>query len=152
LQSLDAFRGLTIAAMILVNNPAAEIHRYRFLRHAAWNGCRPADVIFPAFLFIAGVSIALSFSGRRGGGATTSMLVANIVRRGVLLFALGLLLNALPYFDWEIVRIPGVLQRIALAYVFASLIALRWGPAGQAAWAAALLVGYAASMLLLPVP
>lgn len=152
LQSLDAFRGLTIAAMILVNNPAGEIHRYRLLRHAAWNGCRPADVIFPAFLFIAGVSIALSLEGRRGGGAGTTMLLANVFRRAVLLFALGLLLNALPYFDWEIVRVPGVLQRIAIAYLFASLIALRWGPTGQVAWMLALLLVYAGALLFVPVP
>ena len=152
LVSLDAFRGLTIALMILVNNPAGETRRYAFLRHALWNGCRLADVIFPAFLFISGVSIALSFPGRRGRGTNTLPLVGNILRRSAIIFGLGLLLNALPYFDWEIVRVPGVLQRIALAYLGASLIALRWGPAGQGLWVAAILLVYGALMILVPVP
>lgn len=151
LVSLDAFRGLTIAAMIVVNNPASE-SRYRFLRHAVWDGCHFADLIFPAFLFIAGVSITLSFSARRRAGATQAGLLLNVLRRSALIFALGLLLNALPYFDWEIVRAMGILQRIALAYLGASLIALHCGPRGQAVWAAGLLLLHAILLTCVPVP
>ncbi len=152
LLSLDVFRGLTIAAMILVNNPGSHARVYWLLRHADWNGCMPADLIFPSFLFIVGVSISFVLSARMEAGDPRRELLAKVVRRTRILFGLGLLLNALPFFDWDILRIPGVLQRIALCYFFASVIVLRTDARGQAAWGAALLLAYWALMTWVPVP
>jgi predicted acyltransferase len=151
LVALDTFRGITIAAMILVNNPGASRHEYAWLRHARWNGCRPADLIFPAFLFIAGAAIPLSFGRQIEQGAPRSGIRSKILTRTRIIFGLGLLLNALPYFDWDVLRIPGVLQRIALCYGAAALIALYLSVRGQILSAAALLVTYWALMMLVPV-
>src|SRR5215468_6616719 len=125
--SLDVFRGLTFAAMILVNNPGSWDAVYPPLEHAEWNGCTPTDLIFPFFLFIVGVSITLSLAHRRDG------VLAHIVRRSVILFALGyVVLGLFPYFHFATSRIPGVLQRISVCYLLASLVAL-WLPVrGQA--------------------
>ena len=147
LASLDAFRGLTIAAMILVNNPGSWAAVYPPLEHAEWNGWTPTDLVFPFFLFIVGVSITLSLAHRSEG------VVVHILRRSVILFALGyIVLGVFPYFHFATSRIPGVLQRIAVCYLVSSLVALYVPWRGQAAIAAALLVGYCALMLLVPVP
>jgi predicted acyltransferase len=152
LRSLDAFRGLTVAAMILVNSPGAEEHGYWMLRHAGANGWWPADVIFPAFLVIAGVAIPLAFAAQLAHGASRRDLRAKLGRRTRIIFGLGLLLNALPWFDWNVLRIPGVLQRIALCYGAAALLVLYLDARRQALVAAALLVGYAALLAWAPVP
>lgn len=152
LVALDAFRGLTIAAMILVNSPGGARHGYGLLRHARWNGWQAADLIFPAFLFIAGVAIPLSFAGQLEAGADRRGLRAKILARTRVIFGLGLLLNALPYFDWDVLRIPGVLQRIALCYGAAALAALFLDIGGQVLLAAALLALYWALITLVPVP
>jgi len=151
LLSLDAFRGITIAAMILVNNPGAW-HVYAPLQHADWNGCTPADLIFPFFLFIVGVAITFSVGHRMQGGEERAALLVKIARRTLIIFALGLVLNGFPYFNWEIMRIPGVLQRIALCYCVTALIVLLVDVRGQAITAAALLLAYWALMTLVPVP
>ena len=150
LRSLDAFRGLTIVAMILVNNPGTWSDVYAPMRHAAWNGCTPTDLIFPFFLFIIGVAIAFSFDQRRGRGAGRADLLASIARRTVLIFALGIFLNGFPLFDWSVLRIPGVLQRVALCYCAASLVALALGVHGQCVSALLLVVGYWAVTALAP--
>jgi len=152
LVSLDAFRGLTIAGMILVNNPGSWAHVYPPLRHAEWHGCTPTDLIFPFFLFIVGVSIVLSQSRQREGGAGQSQLRRKILRRTALIFALGLFLNAFPRFDLGSLRCFGVLQRIALTYGAAALIVLYAGRRVQAGIAGGLLLGYWALMTLVPVP
>ncbi len=152
LVSLDAFRGITIAGMILVNNPGSWSFVYAPLRHAEWHGWTPTDLIFPFFLFIVGVSMTLSFSKQRERGASERELHIKVLKRALLIFALGLFLNAFPRFDFTALRIFGVLQRIALAYLFASLITLRSGPAGQIRWAGGLLIFYWAIMKLVPVP
>ncbi len=152
LLSLDAFRGIAIAAMILVNNPGRWRPVYAPLEHADWNGCTPADLIFPCFLFIVGVASTFSFGRRRARGGSVATLVAKVMWRTLVIFGLGLLLNALPYFDWEIVRVPGVLQRIALCYCVASIVTLRLGIRGQGITAALLLLGYWAVMKLMPFP
>ena len=121
LLSLDAFRGLTMAGMILVNNPGSWSHVYAPLRHAEWHGWTPTDLVFPFFLFIVGVAIKLSMDKYLRISARRQMLL-RIIRRTVLLFALGLFLNGLFEFDVSTWRIPGVLQRIAVCYFFASLI------------------------------
>src|SRR5260221_9858676 len=91
--SLDAFRGLTIAAMILVNNPGSWQHVYPPLRHAAWHGWTPTDLVFPSFLFIVGVAIPLALGKRIDRGDSTGAIVLKIVVRSFVIFALGLFLN-----------------------------------------------------------
>ncbi|MDX2036448.1 MAG: heparan-alpha-glucosaminide N-acetyltransferase domain-containing protein [Isosphaeraceae bacterium] len=151
LTSLDAFRGLTIAGMILVNNAGGTA--FPPLRHAEWDGLTPTDLVFPFFVFIVGVSIPFSFGNRRAGGSGTFGLIFRILRRALLIFGIGILLHAFPTFDnWATIRIPGVLQRIALCYLFASILALLFGPRGLFTIAVILLVGYASAMLYVPVP
>jgi len=96
LLSLDLFRGATIAAMILVNNPGDESVAYWPLLHAEWNGWTPTDLIFPFFLFIVGVAMAFSFSSRAGHGASRAQLVTHVLKRGLIIFALGMFLNGFP--------------------------------------------------------
>ncbi|MGI8782661.1 MAG: acyltransferase family protein [Acidobacteriota bacterium] len=150
LDSLDVFRGLTIASMILVNNPGNWNTVYGPLRHAPWDGCTPTDLIFPFFLFIAGV--AIPFSMRAPDAAGRAALVARIFRRSLIIFAFGMLLALFPFFKFATVRIPGVLQRIAVCYLVAALIFLFTDRRGQLAAIAALLLGYWALMTLAPVP
>lgn len=114
LRSLDVFRGLTVAAMVIVNNPGDWATVYWPLLHAEWHGWTPTDLVFPFFLFIVGVSLALSAKP-----ATT----ATILRRGAIIWGLGLLLAGFPFFRLATIRIPGVLARIAWCYVAAALIA-----------------------------
>ena len=150
LLSLDFFRGLTIAAMILVNNPGDWSHVYPPLLHAEWHGWTPTDLIFPFFLFIVGVSITLALAGKKANHAPG--LYGKIVRRTVILFALGLFLNGFPFFDIASLRIPGVLQRIAVCYFFAAIVFLNCGVKAQAFWTAALMLIYWAAMQWFPVP
>ncbi|MBZ5534438.1 MAG: DUF5009 domain-containing protein [Acidobacteriia bacterium] len=150
--SLDVFRGLTIAAMILVNNPGTWKSVYGPLRHAEWNGWTPTDLVFPFFLFIVGVSLTLSFARRRAQGASQADLFKQVVRRSLLIFALGLLLNGFPYYDLSRIRIPGVLQRIALCYLFAALIFLTTRIRGQIIATVGLLGGYWILMTAVPIP
>ncbi len=142
LASLDAFRGLAIAAMILVNNPGDWGHVYWPLDHAPWHGWTPTDLIFPFFLFMVGM--ALPFSRRTRAGEA--------LRRTLVIAGLGLFMAAYPYFDLSRVRIPGVLMRIALCYLAAWGIRRVTGPAGQAGIAAILLVLYWYLMTRLPLP
>jgi predicted acyltransferase len=151
LLSLDALRGITVAAMVLVNNPGTWRAVYPPLRHADWHGWTPTDLVFPFFLFIVGVSIPLSLSRRAGEGRERPVL-ARVLRRSAVIFLLGIVLNGFPWFDWATLRIPGVLQRIALCYLAAALIYLATGWRGQAWAAAGLLLGYWALMTLVPVP
>ncbi|HEY5177244.1 MAG TPA: heparan-alpha-glucosaminide N-acetyltransferase domain-containing protein [Terriglobales bacterium] len=151
LVSLDVFRGATIAAMILVNNPGNSA-AYWPLTHAKWNGWTPTDLIFPFFLFIVGVSLVLSFRSRLRRGDSTRSLVWHTVKRSLTIFALGLLLNGLPSFHLATWRIPGVLQRIALAYFAAAMITLYCKTYARLLWIAALLVGYWLLMRYVPVP
>lgn len=130
-----------MAAMVLVNNPGTWRAVYAPLQHADWNGLTPTDVIFPFFLFIVGVAIALS---RPTPG--------RIVRRAAIIFTLGLVLNGLPSFDWATIRIPGVLQRIAVCYLVAAFLFLTTRLRTQALVTAALLLGYWVAMTLVPVP
>src|SRR5512140_243630 len=113
LLSLDIFRGITIAGMLLVNNPGTWSSIYAPLRHAEWNGWTPTDLIFPFFLFIVGVSSVYAFAGRTAAGADRHALLRKSLWRGVKLFALGLILSGFPYYHLATIRIPGVLQRIA---------------------------------------
>ncbi len=138
--------------MILVNNPGSWRHTYAPLRHAHWNGWTPADLIFPFFLFIVGVAITFSLGPSLRRGEPRRPLVGKLLRRTLTLFALGIIVNGFPLFQWGELRIPGVLQRIALCYCFAALMVLTTGLRIQALTALTLLIGYAAVMRLIPVP
>jgi predicted acyltransferase len=152
LLSLDAFRGLTVAAMILVNNPGTWGAIYAPLRHAEWHGWTPTDLIFPFFLFIVGVSIALALGPRAERTGPKRDLYLKIARRCALIFALGLILAGFPFFDLATIRIPGVLQRIAVCYLFASVIFINTDTRKQIFITAALLVAYWMLMTLVPIP
>jgi len=151
LVSLDVFRGATIAAMILVNNPGSDA-AYWPLHHARWNGWTPTDLIFPFFLFIVGVSLVFSFASRMRRGGSRQSLLLHVLRRSAIIFAIGLLLNGLPYFHPATWRIPGVLQRIAVAYLAAALITLYSNTKARIACIVGLLAGYWALMRFVPVP
>ena len=142
LVSLDVFRGITIAGMVLVNNPGTWSSIYWPLEHAEWNGWTPTDLVFPFFLFIVGVSITLAFARRVEEGSVKRDLYLKVVKRTAIIFGLGLFLNGFPYFPLATIRIAGVLQRIALCYLFASLIFLTTKVRTQLLIAIALLIAY----------
>lgn len=149
--ALDAFRGLSVAGMILVNNPGSWSHVYAPLRHAEWHGWTPTDLVFPFFLFTVGVSLTLSFAGRVERGASRRDLLVHVVKRGLLIILFGLLLAGFPRYDLATLRIPGVLQRIGLVYLAAASAYLLLGPMGRRRLAAGLLLGYWVAMMLVPV-
>jgi len=155
LVSLDVYRGLAVAGMILVMNAGNWSTVYWPLLHATWNGWTPTDMIFPSFLFIVGVSMTFSFASRLAKGASRAGLAWHVVRRSAILCVLGFFLNAVPTFDLTTLRIPGVLQRIALCYLIGGLLDLaveRRRVAVIAGVAAALLIGYWAMLRFVPVP
>jgi predicted acyltransferase len=142
--SLDAFRGATIALMILVNTPGTWGHVYAPLRHAQWHGCTLTDLVFPFFLFIIGVSMRFSFE--KYEFCKWGPLFKKVLWRTITIFTIGLLLNAFPFvrqdWDWSHFRIMGVLQRIALAYIMASFIVVRADIIGIVKISLGLLFGY----------
>ena len=152
LVSLDAFRGLTIAGMILVNNPGSWSHVYPPLAHAAWHGWTPTDLIFPYFLFILGVAIPFSFARRLSEGVGRADLLRHVARRSLVLIALGLAMRAIPDFDFAEMRLAGVLQRIGLVYLVAAGSYVLLTTRARHLLAPALLLGYWAVMTLVPVP
>jgi predicted acyltransferase len=152
LLSLDIFRGITIAGMILVNNPGSWANIYPALAHAKWHGCTPTDYIFPFFLFIVGVAITLSLTKRKERGDNQNKLLFQIFRRGLMIFAIGIILQGFPYYNFSIIRIPGVLQRFGIVYFIASLIFMKTNVKTQSIIAVVLLFIYWAIMTLIPVP
>lgn len=152
LTSLDAFRGFTIAAMVLVNNPGDWGNLHAQLAHAKWNGWTFTDCIFPFFLFIGGVAMTLSLGRLAAAGADKPRLLLKLAKRAALIFLIGFLLNLIPRFDFDAVRIPGVLQRIALCTLLAAPIVVYLGWRAQLAVVAALLSLYTVLMLWVPVP
>lgn len=142
--SVDALRGLTVAAMLLVNTPGDWGHVYAPLLHAPWHGCTPTDLVFPFFLFVVGVSIALGVAPRAEAGAATAALHRAIAVRGLRIVALGLLLHLVAWwaFDTPHYRVWGVLQRIGLCFLVAAPLALHLKPRTQWALVAALLLGW----------
>lgn len=150
--SLDVFRGITIAGMILVNNPGSWGSVYPPLLHAKWNGCTPTDLVFPFFLFIVGIAITLSLSKRKEHGDDQTKIMLNILRRSAILFGLGLILSGFPKFDFSTIRIPGVLQRIAVVYLISSFIFLKTNLKVQTILMFTFLVVYWLLMTLVPVP
>tara|TARA_R110002124_G_scaffold77578_1_gene207792 strand:+ start:4416 stop:5576 length:1161 start_codon:yes stop_codon:yes gene_type:complete len=162
LVSLDFFRGATVAAMILVNNPGSWSHIYGPLKHAPWHGWTPTDLIFPFFLFIVGVSIVLAFTKAKAKGAENSELLKKTLIRAAKIFGLGLALSAFPYLTFSPdfglhsnlidLRIPGVLQRIAICYAIGGILFLYTKPKIQMYTLAGLLIGYWILMIGIPVP
>src|SRR5829696_8784321 len=171
LLSLDVFRGLTVAGMLLVNDPGTWSAIYPPLEHAPWNGWTPTDLIFPFFLFIVGITTHLSLSARRARGDDERAIRAQVIRRGALIFLFGFLINGFPYFTWGDVagvadpslgqrivdrllhwRVLGVLQRIGIAYTVAALLTLHTTVKQQVVILASLLLGYWIVMTALPVP
>lgn len=153
LLSLDVFRGITIAGMILVNTPGTWSSVYPPLRHADWHGSTPTDWVFPFFLFIMGVAIPLALGKRIERGDDRGQIMLKILRRTVLIFAIGLFLAAFHRFQFASLRIPGVLQRIALVYFFCSLIFVYVKSWRTQVWISiGLLLLYWALMTLVPVP
>jgi len=122
--ALDVLRGLTIALMIMVNTPGSWTYVYAPLRHAKWHGCTPTDLVFPFFLFIVGVSMWFSF--KKYGTGLTKEGVLKVLKRFLVIFLLGLFLNAFPKFNFENLRFFGVLQRIAFAYAIAAILCMKF--------------------------
>lgn len=150
--SVDFLRGLTVAVMILVNNPGSWEHIYAPLQHAHWNGCTPTDLVFPFFLFIVGISISCSLWTARQQPEKHKALIWKIIKRSLILFALGLFLQGFPYFDFATIRIPGVLQRIALVFLVSALLFLKTPWRVQVILGAGMLILYWLLMTLVPVP
>ena len=171
LLSLDVFRGLTIAGMLLVNNPGTWSAIYPPLEHAEWHGWTPTDLIFPFFLFIVGITTHLSLTSRRKRGSSDSEIVRQILKRGGLIVLAGLLLGGFPYHEFVLHlpfgiqfdsatpgigistwRVTGVLQRIGVAYICAALLTMHGSQKRTIAIVAVLLLGYWVAMTLIPVP
>jgi predicted acyltransferase len=151
---VDIFRGLAVAGMILVDNPGSDDKAYWAIRHAEWNGWSPADLIFPSFLFLVGVSMVFSFHTRSQRGESKRDIFMHAFKRSLVLIAIGLLINAVPFvgFDIHTFRFEGVLQRIAVCYLAAAVLVL--GSDRRGVWIAlvACLVGYWAMLRFVPVP
>src|SRR3954464_7103892 len=171
LKSLDVFRGLTIAGMLLVNDPGTWSAIYAPLEHAEWNGWTPTDLIFPFFVWIVGITTYMSMQSRRARGVSEAEITKSIIRRGAIIFLLGFLMAGFPYFTWTAIkdnpdpsfgarivdrllhwRIMGVLARIGVVYIIAGLISQRTTLRQQVMTIIGLLFGYWFVMTALPVP
>jgi predicted acyltransferase len=148
--ALDAFRGATIALMVLVNDPGSGKAIYGPLEHAEWNGWTITDMVFPSFLWIAGAAMTLSMAKRVT--STDGELFRQALRRAAIIFALGLFIYLFRSFDFSTMRVLGVLQRIAICYAIGSAIYLTSGIRGQILWIVSLLAVYWLIMKLIPVP
>ncbi|WP_295752460.1 heparan-alpha-glucosaminide N-acetyltransferase domain-containing protein [Undibacterium sp.] len=150
LTSIDALRGLTVAAMLLVNNAGDWDHVYAWLEHAAWNGCTPADFIFPFFLLIVGVSLHLALAPQLELASDPRQLSRSVVWRGVRIFVLGLALHLIAYWliEGRNFRLMGVLQRIGICFAIVGLIAIHVRSI-KIRWLiiAAILIGYGVLLL-----
>lgn len=157
--SLDAFRGATIAAMILVNNPGSYVEVYDFLEHSAWHGWTFADGIYPAFLWMVGVALVLSTAKRIERGEPRTQMITHVLKRSVIIFVLGVFLAGFPfglfldpYFSFVSLRIPGVLQRIALCYLLTSIVFFATRVHGQVIITLGLVIVYWALLEMVRVP
>ena len=150
--SLDIFRGITIAAMILVNFPGSWESVYSPLEHAEWEGTTPTDFIFPFFLFIVGISITLSFEKQIQNGKTRQQILKKSVWRALKLFGIGLALRLLPTLDFSRFELPGVLQRISLVFLACAALYLFTGWRTQLFVGISILIAYWLALMLIPVP
>jgi predicted acyltransferase len=149
--SLDAFRGITMALMVLVNDAGGD-RSYAPLEHSKWNGWTLTDTVFPSFLWIVGVAITLSLGKRLASGTPKRVLFTQMLRRSALLYAFGLIVYLFPEFHFGTMRVLGVLQRIAICYLVASAIYLSTRWRGQLIWLGILFAVYWVAMALIPVP
>lgn len=151
--SVDLLRGITMAAMIVVNNPGSWVHMMGSLAHAPWGAIpAPADFVFPFFLFLVGVATPLALQRRVHEGGPRRGLLLRALRRAGVLFAIGLFLNLFPQFEWSTLRVPGVLQRIAVVSAGCAAVFLFLRPRGVLVFLLTLLGGYALLLLVVPVP
>jgi predicted acyltransferase len=151
--SVDVLRGLTIGFMIMVNNNGGGDQAYWAMKHTDWNGFTPTDLVFPTFLFLIGISTVFSTQARLAKGDSKSSLLVHTLRRALILFLLGLLVNSFPAFHLHTLRIYGVLPRIAVCYLIVAILYL-YSPSwkNKAAIAASALIGYWILMRFVPVP
>ena len=154
LLSLDIYRGLMVASMILVDNPGSDEHAYWPIMHARWNGWTPADFIFPSFLFLVGISLVYSFDARRQRGETSQQILWHSLKRTLILIAIGLLVNASPIYGLDVRtwRFEGVTQRIGICYFIAAILELWSGRRSQLVALIGCLLGYWALLRFVPVP
>ncbi|OKS88587.1 acyltransferase family protein [Mucilaginibacter polytrichastri] len=152
LLSLDIFRGFTMAAMILVNDPGDWAHIYPPLEHAVWNGCTPTDLIFPSFLFMAGVSIVYAMQGKKADTANHTKMLLHAFRRMVTLIIISWLIQLFYHPSLSHLRFPGVLQRIAVVYFIATFLYLKSSQKALDWMLGISLVGYYIIMTFIPVP
>ena len=152
LLSLDIFRGIVIAAMVLVNFPGYWKAMYAPLEHAIWEGTTPTDYIFPFFIFIVGISVTLSFSKQLNQGKSRKELVNKTLWRTLKIFALGIFIKILPVLDFSKIEIPGVLQRIALVFMACAFLFLYTNWKSQLYIGISILVAYWLAMIWIPVP
>ena len=153
LVSLDVFRGITIAAMILVNDNGDWDAAYWPLQHSKWNGWTPTDLIFPFFLFIVGVSMVLSITSRLARGDSRGKVLKHALQRGAILLALGIFLNGFPNrYNFHTLRFEGVLQRIAICYVISAIFVIYTGNRSRIAAIVVCLASYWIFMRYIPVP
>ncbi len=148
--SLDVFRGITIVLMIIVNSPGNS-KPYGWLVHSAWDGCTLADIVFPFFIIIVGISAVIALSNLQAKGLSSSQILEKVLWRSATIFLLGLLLNAFPHHLWDLsgLRFMGVLQRIAICYFVSALLFLTTSKRTQVCIAWGLLLGYAFTPLML---
>jgi len=151
LLSLDVFRGITVAAMILVNNPGDWGHIYPPLEHSVWNGCTPTDLIFPFFLFIVGVSIVYAMESKVADVANHKKMILSALRRGVILIVISLI-KQITFHGFEHLRLPGVLQRIGVVYFVCTVLYIKTSPKTRDWLFGGLLIGYYIIMAFVPVP
>ena len=152
IEALDIFRGITMASMILVNDPGIATNVYAPLEHAVWNGITPTDFIFPSFIFIVGVSVVLSLSGQLQKAVAKKTIVSKIFKRAAILFLIGLFLSILPSFNFALLRFTGVLQRISIVFFCCALLYLFTSISFQIRLAIFILIAYFLLMVLVPVP
>ena len=150
--SLDALRGFTIAAMIVVNYPGSEKFVYFTLRHTEWNGLSFTDQVAPYFLYFVGMSIVFAYSKRLDAGVSKSELYKKIFFRSLKIYAVGMFLNLMPQFDFHTIRWTGTLQRIAIVFFFSAILYLNTNWKQQAWIAAILLIGYWLALTGIPTP
>jgi predicted acyltransferase len=150
--SLDALRGFTIAAMVIVNDPGSWSHVYRPLEHAEWNGCTLTDLIFPFFLFIVGISITLAYSKRLDAGLPKKSLYRKILIRSLNIYLLGIFLWLFPEFDFGSIRWVGVLPRIAFVFLACALLFLNTSWKQQIRIGVTILLLYFIIVAYIPIP
>ncbi|MFB6457880.1 acyltransferase family protein [Chitinophaga sp. Hz27] len=152
LLSLDVFRGITVAAMIMVNNPGNWSFVYAPLEHSKWNGCTPTDLIFPFFLFIVGVSVPYAMGTKKEDPANHTSLILHALRRGLILILIGMALRMMSNWHFDTLRFPGVLQRIGLVFAIIAVLFIK-GSRKAIIWTfGGLLLLYFVLMTFVPVP